>query len=223
MKQDPPQISYRSQGNASPGSNAQQPQSTLQHLGPYLGPVPLESPSRLQAVISEQPEVKYRPHPAPLTGTEVPSVASAPLEPEERQQPPLLEFSVFYNVQCQSLSVHLLRATKLPESRRKTIAPFVTVHLLPTSPDVLKSKILSNTLDLEWDEKFTFSGLPFEKIPQQTLVFRVYSHNGLSRDDFLGGVVLPLAEADVYGVPVQKSIEDSVIDFQVCLVAYSSH
>lgn len=226
MKQQYVQIAYQSQGNIYPqdeGNVLQLSQTEChpsQQLGAYPVPLPSLEVPNLQSAISKQPVPEYRPHQTLVCphDTELPGVKVLPEheEPQEENQVSLLQFSVLYDVQHQSLNVHLSGASNLPSNRKASSNPFVRVHLEPKVPDFLESKALSNTLDPGWNEKFTFSGVTHDEVQQQTLVFKVYSYNKYSRSDLIGGVVLSLADADIYGVPIQKTIDENIVDFQVC-------
>ncbi len=226
IKQEYAQVAYRSHDpQGSTGCSTDIDHELPKHLsdmwnpqfGGYSGPLPsLESPC-LQMT-------EYRPHRPTLT------TASPQLETltyggqlefgkqKQEEQAPSLHFSVLSDPQHQVLFVHLSEAANLPSNKRKICDPFVVLRLLPKRPEALSSKVVSDTLYPNWNEKFPFSGLTHEEVQQQTLVLRVYHYNKYSRDEFIGGVVLPLADADIYGVPVQKAIDEDAIDPQVLCI-----
>ena len=129
---------------------------------------------------------------------------------------PMITFTLYYDVQRRTLTVHLIDAVNLPAmDRRGTSDPFVILFLLPNKEEIFESKVHRRTLDPVFDEVFEFSGLLPNEIRRQSLVLRVLDKDTIGSSDYIGGVVLPLEEADLYGVRVTRKINQSLGDVQV--------
>ena len=121
---------------------------------------------------------------------------------------PLLHFSLYYDIQRRTLTVHLMEGTNLPaKDRRGTSDPFVILFLLPNKEEIFESKVHKRTLDPIFNEVFEFSGLLPNEIRRQTLVLRVLDKDLASSED-MGTVVLQLEEADLYGVRVSAPLAE---------------
>ena len=122
---------------------------------------------------------------------------------------PLLQFSLLYDVQRCTLTVHLHHACNLPakDKRTRTSDPFVVLYMMPNKEVLYESKVVSQTLDPVFDESFEFDKLTADDIRQQSLVFRVYDHARFSKNKTIGGVVLPLMDADLYGVVMRMEMD----------------
>ena len=149
-----------------------------------------------------------------LTQSEPQSSAS----PVDEPQYPILTFSLYYDLQRRTLTVHLILANNLPaKDRRGTSDPFVILFLLPNKEEIFESKVHKRTLNPVFDQVFEFSGLLPNEIRRQSLVFRVLDKDTIGSSDYIGSVVLPLEEADLYGVKVSVRIDEDPSAVQVCV------
>ena len=123
---------------------------------------------------------------------------------------PLLQFSLQYDVQRCTLTVHLHHACNLPakDRRTRTSDPFVVLYMMPNKEVLYESKVVSQTLDPVFDESFEFDKLTADDIRRQSLVFRLYDHDRFSKNDTIGGVVLPLMDADLFGVVMRMEVDE---------------
>ncbi len=113
---------------------------------------------------------------------------------------PLLEFSLYFDVHCRVLTVHLHKAHNLPiEDKNSKLVSSVGVSLLPDWEDAFETKIATNTLNPVYDETFTFQGILPEEVQGKTVVFRVYHHITRESDQMVGMVYLPLNLVDLFG------------------------
>lgn len=130
---------------------------------------------------------------------------------------PVLQFSVYYDIQRCTLSVHLQQASDLPATdKRGTTNPFVTLHLDPNKVEMFESKVVYHTLNPVFDQVFEFKNLQVKEVHQQSLVLVIYNHDRFSKNEFIGSVALPLREADLFGATVQMAIEDNIDTTKVC-------
>lgn len=128
--------------------------------------------------------------------------------------PPEVEFSLYYDIQCRTLMVHVQCARFLPNRAKKSgLNPIVLLYLLPNREDIFHSKMIENSTNPVFNQSFEFSGLMPDEIRRQTLVFRVFSHS--AKGDLLGGLSVPLAEADLFGVMCRRIIDTDVEKLKV--------
>ena len=122
---------------------------------------------------------------------------------------PFLQFSLHYDVQRYILNIHLHNASNLPAmDRRGTSDPFVVLYLMPNKEEIFESKVVYKSLNPVFDQSFEFKSLMPDDIQQQTLVLRVYDHDKYSKNDTIGGVVLPLKDVDLFGVVMRMKVEE---------------
>ena len=146
----------------------------------------------------------------------LPAIRQLVIPPEEEETLSTLQFSLYYDVQRQVLTVHLHKATNLPaKDRRGTSDPFVVAYMEPNKAEICQSKIIDKTLNPDFDEMFEFKNLTSDEVRQQTIVFRIYDHDKYSKNDFIGAVLLPLSEADLFGVTVRVQIDEEADSFRV--------
>lgn len=125
------------------------------------------------------------------------------------EEEPVLQFSVYYDIQRCTLSVHLQQASNLPAmDKRGTSDPFVTLHLDPNKVEIFDSKVVSHTLNPVFDQIFEFRNLQANEVHKQSLVLLIYDHDRFSKNDFIGAVVLSLREADLFGATVRMAIDE---------------
>lgn len=186
---------------------------------PEIQKVPFEKVFEFQ-----QPKPEYGIHPQ-MSGTTTPPVVSKqprvahgtspdrelPESPNGRLIPPcpIIEFSLFYDMQRWTLSVHLLKMYNLPV-KGLHCDPFAVMFLLPNREEIFESQIIPKTLNPVFDQTFQFTSLQPQEIRKQTLVIRIYDHDKGTKSDLIGIVNLPLEEADIFGMMVRKRISENV-------------
>jgi len=99
------------------------------------------------------------------------------------------------------------------KSHKTSSDPFVVIFLLPSKEDIFESKIVEKTFNPLFDQVFEFSDILPQEIRKQSVVFRVYDH-GFSQNELIGVVMLPLEEADLYGVSMKMRIDEQVEKYQ---------
>ena len=130
------------------------------------------------------------------------------------QSHPSLQFSLHYDIQRRTMTVHLQEASDLPaKDRSGTSDPFVVMHLHPNKEEIFESKTVYKTLNPVFDQSFEFHNLLLDDVYRQSLVFRIYDHDRFSKDDMIGGIVLPLKDVDVYGVVYRMRVDERVEKF----------
>ena len=132
-----------------------------------------------------------------------------------------LHFSLYYDLQRHTLTLDLKEARNLPaKDSRGTRDPLVVVYLDPNKDEIFESKVVLKTLHPRFDQVFTFKKLLPDEVRRQTLVFRIYNHDRRrhSKDDFIGAVMLPLSEADLYGVTLTMRIDEDAKELKVCIM-----
>ena len=143
-------------------------------------------------------------------------VSQAPvLIEDDDQSHPSLQFSLHYDIQRCTMTVHLQEASNLPaKDRSGTSDPFVVMHLHPNKEEIFESKIVYKTLNPVFDQSFEFHNLQLDDLHRQSLVFRIYDHDRFSKNDMIGGIVLPLKDVDVYGVVYNMRVDEKVENFR---------
>ncbi len=130
--------------------------------------------------------------------------------PEEVGTSPVLQFSVYYDIQRAGLRIHLLRAAKIvPLSSRphKENNLYVLVYLYPNKEEIHESRPVPSSTNPWFNQVFEISGLTVEESHRQTLVFRIYEGSKCSKRNFSGSVVLPLGEADLFGMITTMKVD----------------
>lgn len=123
---------------------------------------------------------------------------------------PLIQFSLQYDVMKCSLTVHLHHARNLPaKDKRGTSDPFVVLYMMPNKEEIFESMVILQSLNPVFDESFEFKKLSAEDIRRQSLTLRVYDHDKFSKNDTIGGVVLPLENADLFGVVMRMEVDEN--------------
>ena len=129
-----------------------------------------------------------------------------PVLAEERQSS--LQFSLYYDAQRRTMTVNLKKAFDLPaKNQNGTSDPFVVLYIVPNKEEMFESNIVHKTLDPIFDQTFEFHNLDPDDIRRQSIVFRICHHN---KDDVIGDLILPLEDADLYGVPYTMRIDERV-------------
>ena len=137
------------------------------------------------------------------------------VEEGDDQSYPSLQFSLHYDIQRRTMTIHLQEASNLPaKDRSGTSDPFVVMHLHPNKEEIFESKIVYKTLNPVFDQSFEFHNLQLDDVHRQSLVFRIYDHDRFSKNDMIGGIVLPLKDVDVYGVVYRMRVDEKVEKFR---------
>ena len=125
------------------------------------------------------------------------------------QASPSLRFSLYYDIQRRTLTVNLEKASNLPaKDRSGTSDPFVVMYLVPNKEQIFESKVVYKTLHPVFEQTFEFHNLQSDDIRRQSLVFRVYNYCKFTRNDPIGGIIIPLEDADLYGVVHEMTISE---------------
>jgi len=140
----------------------------------------------------------------------IPRVPQLPLVTEVSEKSvSSLQFCLCYDIQRQTLTVHLQNASNLPaKDKSGTSDPFVVMHLFPNRYEMYESKVDYKALDPILDQSFEFHQLQLDDLQQQKLIFYIYNRERSSKN-FIGGVILPLSEdVDIFGVVYRMKIDD---------------
>ena len=138
-------------------------------------------------------------------------------ESDARSRKPEIEFSLYYDIQCRTLMVHLQSAHNLPiKGKKVSLDPTVVLYLLPNREDIFQSRVIHDTANPTFNQSFEFRGLLPDEVRRQTLVFRVCSHS--SKGEMLGGVSLSLSEADLFGVMCRKKLDTDIEKLKVRII-----
>lgn len=131
---------------------------------------------------------------------------------QNRDLLPMLEYSLYYDIQRRTLLVFLHQCLHLdPQGASKgAIASYVVLFLLPNKDEVMESKVVENTLDPIFHQVFEFSGIQIEELRQQVLMFRIYRKDKLLSNSLIGSVSVPLDQADLYNELVLAVIDDKM-------------
>ena len=138
----------------------------------------------------------------------LPLLQESTLEEQEEEDVPVLQFSVLYDVQRSVFTVHLHHASNLPVKARRS-DPYVILYLMPNKEEVFQSRVIPGSLNPEFNQSFEFQQQHPDEIQRQTLIFRVVCNNErFSRSHMIGGVALPLEDADLFGVVMRMQINE---------------
>jgi synaptotagmin-1 len=141
------------------------------------------------------------------------SVATAPRGGESAsaglENPPYIYFSLYFDIQRRALTVNLIKVENLPPKppNQGSCDPFVMMFLLPNKQEVLQSVIKQGTLNPEFQQVFEFGGILANDLKNQVLVFRVFDHDRFSKNDLMGTVIMPLKDADLYGMLMRRPVD----------------
>lgn len=120
-----------------------------------------------------------------------------------------LQFGVAYDFPEMTLTLHILRAVKLPaKDMTGTSDPYVKVLLLPDKKRKITTNVKRKNLNPRWNEVFAFEGFPYSKLMNRTLYLQVLDYDRFSRDDPIGEVCIPLSDFDlVTGQTIWKNLQ----------------
>ena len=168
----------------------------------------------LQSKVPQSPVTLQSLGPKVLSSKSKVSQLPVLVEEGDDQSYPSLQFSLHYDIQRRTMTVHLQEASNLPaKDQSGTSDPFVVMHLHPNKEEIFESKIVYKTLNPFFYQSFEFHNLLLDDLYRQSLVFRIYDHDRFSKDDMIGGIVLPLKDVDVYGVVYRMRIDERVEKF----------
>jgi hypothetical protein len=166
-----------------------------------------ESLSRLpgKTVITQQP--MGRDSRSSSSGAQASTHISTPSDysQSDSERSPEIDFLLYYNISTQSLTVHLQRARHLPPKRHKNFVILLYLSPKTQTGDTLQSNVLQDTPDPIINKSIVFQDLKPDEVRDQTLVFQLY--NGSTMGNLVGGVTLPLADADLYGMSCTLKID----------------
>ncbi|CAI8056461.1 Synaptotagmin 1, partial [Geodia barretti] len=125
------------------------------------------------------------------------------------ENPPYIYFSLYFDIQRRALMVNLIKVENLPlkPPNQGSCDPFVMLFLLPNKQEVLQSVVKQRTLNPEFQQVFEFGGILANDLKNQVLVFRVFDHDRFSKNDLMGTVIMPLKDADLYGVLMRRPVD----------------
>ena len=120
--------------------------------------------------------------------------------------PPMLQFSLYYDIQCHTLTVHIQSSTNLSQksSDEGPCSSFVVVHFLPNKEEVHSTEVMPKMRNPIYNVVFKFGLLlSFDEI---TLVFKVFHHHTFMKRELIGVVTCPLRDADLTGNQINMEI-----------------
>ena len=127
---------------------------------------------------------------------------------DEQEDTPTLQFSLYYDIQRRTLTVHLQKAYNLPVKGvdMRACNSFVILFLLPSREEILQTPIVEKDLNPVFDQVFEFRGILSQELYQQVLVLQVLDHDRFLSDDLIGTVLIPMKEAELYGMTMKRKI-----------------
>ncbi|XP_043277016.1 synaptotagmin 1 isoform X2 [Venturia canescens] len=127
--------------------------------------------------------------------------AEEPDEAESKQSEVKLgriQYKLEYDFNSNSLAVTVIKAEELPAlDMGGTSDPYVKVYLLPDKKKKFETKVHRKTLNPEFNETFTFKGVPYADAMNKTLVFAIFDFDRFSKHDQIGEVKVPLCQIDL--------------------------
>ena len=133
---------------------------------------------------------------------------------------PFVQFSVFHDIQQQTLRLHIVRACNLERKKgNKQCNPFLSCFLNPNREEVFETQVArlampssddstSSCCVFKFNETFVFKRITSSEIPHQTLILKVYHRDLLSRSEQIGFIALPLGRVELYGEEMLMRMED---------------
>ncbi len=152
----------------------------------------------------------------------IPVIMQTEVGCEQLDSSAILQFSIYYDVQRSVLNIHLLKATRLPfsSSSRKERGAFVRMCLASNKKQVFESSLVAKSYQVEFDESFDFHGVMNGRLHTETLIFQIYEGTTTSVVKSVGSVVLPLGEADLFGVITTMKIDETRTDLLSMVRSY---
>ena len=93
---------------------------------------------------------------------------------------PTLQYSLYYDIQRNALTVNLGQAFNLPIRGKSSGSgdTSVILYMQPNKAEVFESKVVRKDLNPVFDQTFEFTGLLGVQVArQQTLIFKIYSRS----------------------------------------------
>ena len=120
--------------------------------------------------------------------------------------PPMLQFSLYYDIQCHTLTVDIQSATNLSQksSDEGPCSSLVIVHLLPNKEEVHSTEVMPKMRNPVYNVVFKFGLL--QSFDEITLVFKVFHHHTFMKRELIGVVTCPLRDADLTGNQINMEI-----------------
>ena len=90
---------------------------------------------------------------------------------------PTLQYSLYYDIQRNSLTVHLGQAFNLPVRGKSHHSgdTSIILYMQPNKAEVFESKVVRKELNPVFDQTFEFTGLLGVQVARkQTLIFKLY-------------------------------------------------
>ncbi|XP_032452194.1 synaptotagmin 1 isoform X4 [Nasonia vitripennis] len=154
------------------------------------GAVDLKSVQLLGSTYKDKPDME-----------ELTDNAEEPDEAESKQSEVKLgrlQYKLEYDFNSNSLAVTVIKAEELPAlDMGGTSDPYVKVYLLPDKKKKFETKVHRKTLNPEFNETFTFKGVPYADAMNKTLVFAIFDFDRFSKHDQIGEVKVPLCQVDL--------------------------
>ncbi|XP_015112194.1 synaptotagmin 1 isoform X2 [Diachasma alloeum] len=154
------------------------------------GAVDLKSVQLLGGTYKDKPDME-----------ELTDNAEEPDEAESKQSEVKLgklQYKLEYDFNSNSLAVTVIKAEDLPAlDMGGTSDPYVKVYLLPDKKKKFETKVHRKTLNPEFNETFTFKGVPYADAMNKTLVFAIFDFDRFSKHDQIGEVKVPLCQIDL--------------------------
>lgn len=179
-------------------------------------------------VVSDQPRSRDMSTPPPLASSRRLKHSSETTETSESSHTgsssshgeggvPSIQYSLYYDIQRNALTVSLDQAFNLPVRARKlTCDSLVVLYLLPNKVEVFESKVVVKDRHPIFNQVFEFGGLLGTAMTrQQTLIMRFFDPGRLTRKQLIGVASIPLEEADLYGVAIKAQINEKVDQWEV--------
>ncbi|XP_063990947.1 synaptotagmin 1-like isoform X3 [Diachasmimorpha longicaudata] len=154
------------------------------------GAVDLKSVQLLGGTYKDKPDME-----------ELTDNAEEPDEAESKQSEVKLgklQYKLEYDFNSNSLAVTVIKAEELPAlDMGGTSDPYVKVYLLPDKKKKFETKVHRKTLNPDFNETFTFKGVPYADAMNKTLVFAIFDFDRFSKHDQIGEVKVPLCQIDL--------------------------
>ena len=99
--------------------------------------------------------------------------------PEAESSYPTLQYSLYYDIQRNSLTVNLGQAFNLPARAKSGSGDTsIILYLQPNKAEVFESKVIRKDRNPIFDQTFEFTGLLGVQVARkQTLIFKVYGRS----------------------------------------------
>ena len=108
-----------------------------------------------------------------------------------------LQYKFEYDFFSKTLKVTVIQCADLPAlDIGGTSDPFVKVYLMPDKRK-FGTKVRPKSLNPVFNETFAFKNVSYSETLEKTVVFAVFDHDRLSKNDFIGKVKVPLCMIDL--------------------------